>query len=262
MSEAPPGSNRSLLLGLAAAVVLALGVGLLVYQRQGSSPPVPPATGAATETAFAPAEPAAPPADAAPPAAGAASAPGGPAPGAATPAKPPAAPGQRDKPELGGPRGAAGAPLPLSAQAMMRRRFVPNRTASENVKGPATKPAGFDAPKAQDVTLKRAPEVDGRIEFSASPTRVRPGDAYKVVVSFVNEGKRTVEVKEVVVTTTLNGSATSAAVKPLVKAVASNQNEAIYELTGSWDKATTSWAIEVQLTSGRRDLYRNSLVWK
>jgi hypothetical protein len=51
-------------------------------------------------------------------------------------------------------------------------------------------------------------------------------------------------------------------VKPLVKAIASRQNEVVYELKGSWDKTTTSWALEVRLTSGRQDVYRNSLVWK
>jgi len=260
MSEAPPRSNASLLLGLAVAVALALGVGLLVYRRQEPPPPPPtsadeaPASPAPTE-AVQPEPPSSLPAGA--PAADAGANQAMPAPG-----KPPVGPGPHEKPAAGGGRGTAGAPPPLSAQALMRRSFAASRTAAENVKGATKDPAGFDAKKAKDLTLKRAPEVDGRIEFSTTPSRVRPGDSYKVIVSFVNEGKRSVDVEDVTVVTTVNGQETSSVVKPLAKSVASNQNEALYELTGTWDKATTSWRLEVRLTSGRQDVYRNSLVWK
>jgi hypothetical protein len=83
-----------------------------------------------------------------------------------------------------------------------------------------------------------------------------------VIVSFVNEGKRSVDVKDLALTTTRNGEDTTAAVQPLVKSIASMQNEVLYELTGTWDKATTSWGIEVRLTSSRHDVYRNALAWK
>ena len=277
-------SSASLIVGLAAAVILALGVGVLVYSRQ---PPAPAGAGATAAPASAPpptvaaepsadaapsAAPAAVPA-AAPQAAGAGRAPGGSsataqptseaakgsAPGAArsgVAGQPP------DKSSLGGSRGTAGAPPPLSAQAMMRRGFVASRGASENVRGVSKDLAGFDARKSREVKVKRAPEIDGRIEFSTTPTRVRPGDRYHVRVSFVNEGKRAVDVKEIMVTTRINRRESNAAVKPRVRQIAPRQNEVIHEISGSWDKGTSTWTLEVRMMSGRLDVYRNELVWK
>jgi hypothetical protein len=266
-------TSASLIVGLAAAVILALGVGVLVYSRQ-PSPPSAVASAAPPPAAQGPGQPAA-----------ASSAPSGSAstasPSAVSSAKTPAT-APRPSPSgssansarkstagqppaaasLGGSRGTAGAPPPLSVQAMMRRGFVPSRSAAENAKGVSKDLAGFDAKRSKDVKIKRAAEVDGRIEFSTTPTRVKPGDKYHVRISLVNEGKRAIDIKELVLTTRINRKESSAPVKPLVKQVAARQNEVIHEFTGSWDKATTSWAIEVRLMSGRLDVYRNELNWK
>jgi hypothetical protein len=145
---------------------------------------------------------------------------------------------------------------------MMRRGFVASRTASENVRGTSKDPSGFDAKKPKDVRVKRAPEIDGRIEFSTTPTRVKPGDKYHVRVSLVNEGKRAIDIKEVMLTTKANRRESNATLKPLVKQIAPRQNEVIHEISGSWDRATTSWAVQVRVMSDRLDVYRNELVWK
>lgn len=281
MPESPQRSNASasLIVGLAAAVILALGVGVLVYNRQPQEPaPAPAGPAAGTAAAGAPATAAGTPAGQ--PAAGGAAPAGGSAGPAATPEAPPgAAAGEAsgavtpekggtagrppERPPLGGgSRGTAGAPPPLTAQAMLRRAFVPSRTASENVKGVSKTLAGFDSRKSKEVKVKRAPEIDGRIEFSTTPVRVKPGDKYSLRVSLVNEGKRPIEVREVVVTTTVNRKDSSATVKPRVKQVAPRQNEVIHEISGTWDRSTSSFAVDVRVMSSRLDVYRNELVWK
>jgi len=280
MPESPQRSNASasLIVGLAAAVILALGVGVLVYNRQPQEPaPAPaapagggaaagaPATAAGTPAGQPAAGGAAPAGGSAGPAA-APEAPGGAAAGeasgAATPGKGGTAGGPPERPSLAGARGTAGAPPPLTAQAMLRRAFVPSRPASENVKGVSRTLSGFDSRKSKEVKVKRAPEIDGRIEFSTTPVRVKPGDKYSLRVSLVNEGKRPIEVKEVVVTTTVNRKDSSATVKPRVKQVAPRQNEVIHEISGTWDKSTSSFAVDVRVMSSRLDVYRNELVWK
>jgi hypothetical protein len=282
MPQSPQRSNASasLMVGLAAAVILALGVGVLVYNRQPQASPTAPAA-AAPGNAASPAV--APPAPSEPSAAAGNQPPGG-APaagsaGAAAPRPPSAAPaatggassskgpsGVRppDRPSPGTPRASAAAPAtpPLTPQAMLRRGFIPSRTASENVKGVSKTLSGFDSRKSKGVTVKRAPEVDGRIEFTTTPHRVKPGDKYSLRVSLINEGKRPIEIKEVAVTTALNRKESSATVKPLVKQVSPRQNEVIHEISGIWDKNTTSFTVEVRVMSDRLDVYRNELVWK
>jgi hypothetical protein len=279
MPESPQRSNASasLIVGLAVAVILALGVGVLVYNRQPQEPGPPPAGPAAGDAVGAPATAAGTPAGQ--PAAGGA-APAGRSAGpaaipeapagasasetreAATPQKGSIAGRPPERPPLGGSRGTAGAPPPLTVQAMLRRAFVPSRTASENVKGVSKTLSGFDSRKSKEVKVKRAPEIDGRIEFSTTPVRVKPGDKYSLRVSLVNEGKRPIEVKEIAVTTTVNRKDSSATVKPLVKQVAPRQNEVIHEISGTWDKSTSSFAVDVRVMSSRLDVYRNGLVWK
>lgn len=282
MPQSPQRSNASasLMVGLAAAVILALGVGVLVYNRQPQASPPAPAPPAGGDTARPPAAPRASVASSAsalgqPAASGATRAAPAPRPsvgaaprvatGAAAPSKGAPAARPPDRPPVGGARGTAGpppAPPPLTPQAMLRRGFVPSRTATENVRGVSQTLAGFDSRKTKEVKVKRAPEVDGRIEFSTTPLRVKPGDKYSLRVSFVNEGKRSIEIKELGVTTTLNRKESSATLKPLVKQVAPRQNEVIHEISGTWDKNITSFSVEVRVMSDRLDLYRNELVWK
>lgn len=270
MPESPQHSNASasLIVGLAAAVILALGVGVLVYNRQ--PPPASPTDlGARPVTvpgSTAPTEPKTP--EASPQTGGptatdsksASAASSAPAKGPGPKAVPSGRAGQRPAPA--GARTPAGPPPPLTAQAMLRRSFVPSRTASENVKGVSKTLSGFDSKKSKEVNVKRAPEIDGRIEFSATPARVKAGDRYSLRVSLVNEGKRTIDLKEVAVTTSLNRKEESGTVKPLVKQVAPRQNEVIHEISGTWDKTTASFAVEVRVLSNRLDMYRNELVWK
>jgi hypothetical protein len=186
-----------------------------------------------------------------------------PAPGSAGAAAPGTAAGTPGAQVPSGSRlGRAGAPPPLTAQAMLRRSFSGGITTSENLKGVDPGMRGFDLKKSGGVEMKRAPEVSGFLQFTTTPARVKPGDKYSVRVALVNSGQQPIEIKEVLLLTTVNGNARTETVKPLVKQVASRQNEVIHELSGSWDRSIAAWKLEVAVTSTRQDVYRNALVWK
>jgi hypothetical protein len=91
--------------------------------------------------------------------------------------------------------------------------------------------------------------------------KVKPGDKYTVRVMLLQRGQAHDRDQEVEVVTTLNRKLSSVMVKPLVKQVASRQNEVIHEISGTWDKNTTSYSSGAR-DVGRLDLYRNQLVWK
>lgn len=159
-------------------------------------------------------------------------------------------------------RGTAGAPPPLTAQAMMRRAFVAGRSSVENRRGVGDDVSGFDVAGSKGVEVKRAPEIPGRIEFSMQPLRVKPGDSYTLRISLVNEGKKTIEVEEVRLRTVVNGKETNTKVKPQLREVASHQNEVVHELTGAWERTTASWWLEAVVISKRQDVYRSRVTWK
>jgi hypothetical protein len=193
---------------------------------------------------------------------------GGEAPAPGEPLRGAAAPGVKGGGAAGAPpgpsdrRGTAGAPAVLSAQAMMRRAFVPARSSVENRKDVGDNVSGFDIAGSKGVEVKRAPEIPGRIEFSMEPLRVKPGDKYSLRISLVNEGKKTIEIADVQVRTIVNGRETTQQLRPQVAEVASHQNEIVYELRGAWERTTASWSLEAVIISRRQDVYRNRVTWK
>ena len=79
---------------------------------------------------------------------------------------------------------------------------MPGRTVVQTQNAKADM-AGFDT---ADVSVKKAPDFSGRIEFAVNPPRVQPGESYAVQIYLVNEGKKAIKVGGVSVTTNLNGT--------------------------------------------------------
>jgi len=78
-----------------------------------------------------------------------------------------------------------------------------------------------------------------------------------------NDGKKTFKIASVLVNTMVNGSkAGGGPVSPRAKEVDPLQNVLLEELPGVWGEATTSWSMEVVVTSNRGDTFRNQLSWK
>jgi hypothetical protein len=140
------------------------------------------------------------------------------------------------------------------------RRFILGTTSIESLK-PVTERdlKGFEP---GGVGVKRAPEVNGRVELEMDPPQVRPGVDYTVKVYLANDGNRDIAVEEVKVSTVENGRTASRTATPRARNVKPHQRTLLHEVSGVWREAARSWAMDVIVTSGRQDVYRNNLRWE
>lgn len=145
-----------------------------------------------------------------------------------------------------------------AARAAARKAFMPGRTVVQTQSAKADM-AGFDT---ADVSVKKAPDFSGRIEFAVNPPRVKPGDKYAVQIYLVNEGKKAIKVSGVSVTTNLNGAKSGRSVASRVKEVAPSQRALLEELPGVWPDEVDWWSAEVMVTANRGDSLKNLLTWK
>jgi hypothetical protein len=116
---------------------------------------------------------------------------------------------------------------------------------------PAPTPAGPAAPAL----------LPGRIEFRTEASSVGPGRAYELEVRFVNAGRAPIQIREMVVTTTVNGRRASGSVAPSVSTVAAGQDATLLRLSDTLRQDLESWSLEVLLRTSRGERYRNRLDW-
>lgn len=145
-----------------------------------------------------------------------------------------------------------------SARVAARKVFAPGRTVVQTQSAKADM-AGFDT---ADVSVKKAPDFSGRIEFTVSPARVKPGDNYAVQVYLVNEGKKAIKVSGVALTTNLNGTRSARPGAARVKEVAPSQRALLEEIPGVWPEDVNSWSTEVLVTANKGDSLKNLLTWR
>jgi serine/threonine protein kinase len=109
----------------------------------------------------------------------------------------------------------------------------------------------------------QAAELPGKISFEIEPESVRAGDTYTVKISMLNEGSAPIQIKDMIVTTTVNGRKTSGPVPPQVKDVAPQQKAMLLSLSGNvWKEDTSSWAMEVTVRTLRGESYKNQVTWR
>jgi hypothetical protein len=118
--------------------------------------------------------------------------------------------------------------------------------------------AGFDS---SDVSVKKAPDFQGRLEFAMNPASVKPGEPYKLQIALVNEGKKPIKVSGMTFTVTVNGKKSGNPIAPRVKEVAPSQRVVLDELAGVFPEAN-SWMAEVLVTANKGDSLKNQLTWK
>jgi hypothetical protein len=152
----------------------------------------------------------------------------------------------------------AGKAAVTAARAAARKAFMPGRTVVQTQDAKADM-AGFDT---ADVSVKKAPDFSGRIEFSVSPPKVKPGDNYAVQIYLVNVGKKAIKVSSVALTTNLNGTKSSRPVPTRVKEVAPTQRVLLEETAGVWPEEVSWWSTEVLVTANKGDSLKNLLTWK
>src|SRR5262249_28745866 len=109
--------------------------------------------------------------------------------------------------------------------------------------------------------VKRSPDFQGRLEFAMSPPTVKAGDAYKLQVALVNEGKKPIKISGMTFTITVDGSKSGNPVTPKVKEVAPSQRVVLEELPGVFPEAST-WMAEVLVTANKGDSLKNQLTWR
>jgi hypothetical protein len=79
----------------------------------------------------------------------------------------------------------------------------------------------------------------------------------------LNEGSAPIQIKDMVVTTTVNGRKTSGPVPPQVKDVAPQQKAMLLSLSGNvWKEDTSSWSMEVTVRTLRGESYKNQVTWR
>ncbi|MFI4945855.1 MAG: protein kinase [Burkholderiales bacterium] len=152
---------------------------------------------------------------------------------------------------------AAAAPPPA------RAGFVSGQTVAESAETRPDALAGaFEDSPGIVVTRDTQPaQMPGRIEFRTDPASVGPGEAYKLEVRFVNAGRAPIEIREMVVTTTVNGGRAKGPVAPSVSTVAPGQGALVLSLSDRLRPDLESWSIEIVLRTSRGEAYRNRLDW-
>jgi len=145
------------------------------------------------------------------------------------------------------------------------KSFVSARTQAQSVetrKGGSV-PEGFEADT--NVTVKKgsqAAELPGKILFEIDPAAVKAGENYTVKVYLLNEGNAPIQITQMMVNARINGRGVSAPVSAQVKEVAPQQKAMLMSSRDIWKEDTTSWSMEVTVSTARGESYKNQVTWK
>jgi tetratricopeptide (TPR) repeat protein len=145
------------------------------------------------------------------------------------------------------------------------KAFVSGKTTAQGAEissGPL--PPGFEAIPGVEVRKgTQAAGLPGKITFTVEPENPKPGDRFTVRVFLLNEGTAPIPLRDMRVTTRVNGRAASGPpLPPLAKEVAPQQKALLRELPDFWKEDITSWSVEVSVSTARGDRYTNQLSWK
>jgi hypothetical protein len=124
-------------------------------------------------------------------------------------------------------------------------------------------PEGFE--ESAGVTVKKgtaAAELPGAVAFDMRPNAPKAGEKYTVACEMVNQGSQPIGIKDVIVTSIVNGRRASSPLTPLTTAVAPGQRGKLFETSDFWKEEITTWSLEVTVRTTRGETYKNSLVWK
>jgi tetratricopeptide (TPR) repeat protein len=143
--------------------------------------------------------------------------------------------------------------------------FAPGKTvaSSAETKPGGSVPDGFDP--TPGVVVKKgstAADLPGKINFDIDPDTPKAGERYTVKVFLVNEGNAPIQLKDMFVTTTINGKKVGAPVPPQTRDVAPQQRAVVMSTSEAWKEDTTSWQMEVTIHTARGERYTNQVTWK
>jgi tetratricopeptide (TPR) repeat protein len=155
--------------------------------------------------------------------------------------------------------GGGGGPRPTG------KGFASGKTtaSSAETKPGGSVPDGFE--NTPGVVVKKgstAADLPGKINFDIDPDTPKPGERYTVKVFLVNEGNAPIQLKDMFVTTTINGKKVGAPVPPQTRDVAPQQRAVVMSTAEAWKEDTTSWQMEVTIHTARGERYTNQVTWK
>jgi serine/threonine protein kinase/tetratricopeptide (TPR) repeat protein len=145
------------------------------------------------------------------------------------------------------------------------KSFNPGKTtaSSAETRPGGAVPDGFENTPGVEVKKgSTAADLPGKINFEIDPDVPKPGERYTVKVFMVNEGNAPIQLREMVVSFTINGKKVSAPVPPQVRDVAPQQKALVMSSTEAWKEDTTGWAMEVTIRTARGERYTNQVNWK
>jgi tetratricopeptide (TPR) repeat protein len=146
------------------------------------------------------------------------------------------------------------------------KTFVAGKTAasSSETRAGGSVPAGFE--ETAGVSVKKgtqAADLPGKISFDVSPDQVKAGENFTVKIYMQNEGTAPISIKDMLVTSIVNGRRQGGALPPLVRDVAPQQKALLYSIGPDlWKEDTTSWVLEALVRTQRGETYQNSVTWK
>jgi tetratricopeptide (TPR) repeat protein len=111
-------------------------------------------------------------------------------------------------------------------------------------------------------TATQTADMPGSVAFEIQPKNPRPGDNYKVIVKFTNEGSAPIALTALTVRISINGRGATAAQPLAVSSVAPGDTAIVYSAGEVWSDSITEWAYTVTLTGAKGETYRNSVSWK
>jgi tetratricopeptide (TPR) repeat protein len=144
------------------------------------------------------------------------------------------------------------------------RAFVASKTTAQSTETrTGNVPEGFE--DSPGVTVKKgtqAADLPGKINFDIRPDTVKAGEPYSVKVYLVNEGLAPIAIRDMVVTTKINGKGVTGPVPPQARDVAPGQRALLMNTTETWREETSSWSMEVAVRTARGERYTNQVEWK
>ncbi|HET7290979.1 MAG TPA: FHA domain-containing protein [Vicinamibacteria bacterium] len=161
--------------------------------------------------------------------------------------------------EPGNTRATEGRAQAQAALASLKKSFVAGRTTVTGGKAAKGGLSGFDS---EDVSVAKALDYSGRIDFEASPRSVKPGDTFAVQVYLTNDGKKAFKIGSVTATTAVNSARSGGPVAVRDSDVEPGQRVLLTDVPGTWQASTTSWSLEIVVISSRNDRFRNTLTWR
>jgi hypothetical protein len=145
------------------------------------------------------------------------------------------------------------------------RTFASGKTvaASTETRPTGAVPDGFENTPGVEVKKgSTAADLPGKINFEIDPDVPKPGERYTVKVFLNNEGNAPIQIRDMIVSFTINGKKVSAPVPPQVRDVAPQQKALVMSSTEAWKEDTTGWAMEVTIRTARSERYTNQVTWK